>query len=139
MVRMLCECAKPPPTGNSESAAQKTKKSNTKKTRKHKQTVQLNKGNASRDKQPHRKKQDHTFECVLSACMCDEFSRRALRSFPSSRIKCDLSFFSAAFRAAMKIWLNRNRYLIVAAFQGISTEKEVNKTDQQTQNPSTRT
>lgn len=41
------------------------------------------------------------------------------------------SIFSCRHCAAHETWLKRNRYLIVAAFQGISAEKEVNKKDQQ--------
>jgi hypothetical protein len=47
----------------------------------------------------------------------------------------NLCVFSATFLlVAIETWLNRNRYLIVAAFQGISAKKEVNKKDPKQKN-----
>lgn len=69
-------------------------------------------------------------------CVCDKTSYSNVR-FGVSDFFCSLLCASFSFScrskvanpAAIGIWLNRNRYLIVAAFQGISATKEVNVND----------
>ena len=66
-------------------------------------------------------------QITISRSFCKPWSQKEMRAQWGV---CLRAFFSCLLCAAIETWLNRNRYLIVAAFQGISAKKEVNKKDQ---------